>query len=83
MVRTRTRTNTAANVAIGTGGCLGALVILFFWIVAVIIQLCIYGGVAAALFAAAYWLCTGEFIFAGAEVDPSLVVDQANGASNS
>jgi len=74
--------STVGNVAIGGAGCLGACVLIFFWLVAIVIQLCIYGGIAAALFAGAYWLCTGEFCFAPEVVDPSVVVDQANGASN-
>lgn len=81
MVRTR---NTAATLVIGTGGCLGFLVIAFMWLIAAVLQLCFYGGTVACLIAVAYWLFTGEFIFAGVEVpvDPSVVVDQTDRASN-
>lgn len=78
----RNNVSLTEKAAIVGGGCLVLLVTFVIWIIAVAIQLCVYGGIIACLVAGAYWLCTGEFIFSGAEVDPSVVVDQANGPSN-
>ena len=62
--RTRLSSTDRTEKLVATGVFGGGCLFVFFWLLSALLSLAISGGILAALIAGAYYLCTGEFLFA-------------------